>query len=182
MLASPVQSSRSLARRGGREETLHPLAYNGPFERPCTPPAGHSRRDIVTDERCRRVSIPLENGTAGWEPAGGREEEGSEFSPGKRRKPSEFFIGKNSIREREVPVFVIGHPREGRRRAGGACPAQRYPLIEGMVDRERSLSIPSSTIYNVPFVRPLSKKSITRQHARVPNPLPPCPRSGKRCI
>lgn len=79
-------------------------------------------------------------GRIGWEPAGGREEEEARrpVSPGKRRKPSEFFIGKNSIREREVPVFVIGHPREGRRRAGGACPAQRYPLIQGMVDRERA--------------------------------------------
>lgn len=83
----------------------------------------------------------------GWsesQPASVQEEEaGRPGSPGKRRKPSEFFIGKNSIREREVPVFVIGHPREGRRRAGGACPAQRYPLIRGMVDRERAC-IPSA--------------------------------------
>jgi len=42
-------------------------------------------------------------------------------SAGKRKKGSEFFIGKNSIREREATVFVIGHPRGGRRedRGGG---------------------------------------------------------------
>lgn len=38
-------------------------------------------------------------------------------SAGKRRKGSEFFIGKNSIRERGATVFVIGHPRE--RKTGG---------------------------------------------------------------
>ena len=103
-------------------------------------------------------------------------------SPANRRKSSEFFIGKNSIREREAAVFVIGHPRREdaeleRGRGGGPCPAQRYPLIrrDGR-SRERGC-IPSASsspsIYNVPFVRPLSKKSITRQHTRVPRSTSP---------
>lgn len=148
---------------------------------------------------------PLENGTASsgvgeegesdrvgagrWPRRGGSE---AASSPGKRRKPSEFFIGKNSIREREVPVFVIGHPREGRRRAGGACPAQRYPLIQGMVDRER---YHGSRIPSLPSSLPEASTMFlscgryqrnqlpgnTREF-RTPSPAAAasCPRSGKR--
>lgn len=53
-------------------------------------------------------------------------------------------------------------PGDGRSRT---VPQLWHPLLAQQ---------PSRSIYNVPFVRPLSKKSITRQHARVPNPLPLC--------
>lgn len=128
-------------------------------------------------------------GAGRWPRRGGSE---AASSPGKRRKPSEFFIGKNSIREREVPVFVIGHPREGRRRAGGACPAQRYPLIQGMVDRER---YHGSRIPSLPSSLPEASTMFlscgryqrnqlpgnTREF-RTPSPAAAasCPRSGKR--
>lgn len=147
---------------------------------------------------------PLENGTASsgvgeggpdrvgagrWPRRGGSE---AASSPGKRRKPSEFFIGKNSIREREVPVFVIGHPREGRRRAGGACPAQRYPLIQGMVDRERyhGSGIPSlpsslpeaSTMFLSCGRYQRNQLPGNTREFQTPSPCAAasCPRSGKR--
>lgn len=91
-----------------------------------------------------------------------------------------FLSVKTPLEREKCRCLLLVILVEARRRVGGACPAQRYPLIQGdgrsRTVRSYPLSRPSSrSIYNVPFVRPLSKKSITRQHARVPSPceLPP---------
>lgn len=113
------------------------------------------RQSDEWNRKCARVGGGCSGG--GGDGEGGGRGNGQEPSAGKRRKGSEFFIGKNSIRERKATVFVIGHPRGEDGRVGqgveagerGSCPAQRYPSIRRTVD-------PQTVLESTPFLHSIS--------------------------